>query len=490
MFKWQGVAAGIKISHTMNDQELRTLISNGVDAAKRGEAVNVYNTVMPYYQAGRVAQSSHYALGWIIYYALHQAAKSDIEGRKRMLGQYLKLSTPRPHKLHSMILTEAIRLYNDAGYVVFRSRSSNGQQPVGFSIIRFLKLWDPENLREGDWRRKRVEDKDMSSTVEKLITICVDELKGERSALNGSQVIPIIDRACEMFPESVNLLAQRATLHRLTGEKEKSAALVRRALLLAPGKGYLWADLAASMDLRDNPRLHVAFLAKALWGPGPEYMKGRIRLALAEVWCRYESYARALWELTTVKDVYEPLGWHLPSEYAQLIRKIPQDLDVSDPTAAYLRLMPLAEEELYSHLPEIVVRKTFHKVPTREDVKRLKSYIKPCIAWRLNDESGNAYWIQPHRFGLDPEMPIGSVFTIRVHKGRCVKLRPGADSAAATADTSSCADPNVATLDASPCSDPNVATPGTSSCADAIKPSVSGNPTPLSEEGHNEDYSE
>lgn len=411
----------------MNDQELRTFISNGVDAAKGGEALNVYNAVLPYHEAGRVAESSHYAFGWIIYYALHQAPKAEIEGRKRMLAQYLKLHTPRPHKLHSMILTEAIRLYKDAADVAFRARSSKGQRPVSFSIIRFLKLWDPANLREGDWRRKTVEDKDLSSTVEKLITICVDELKGERSALNGDQLIPIIDRACEMFPDSANLLAQRATLHRLNGHKEESAALVRKALLLAPGKGFLWADLVASLDLKDNPRLHVAMLAKALWGPGPEHMKGRIRLALAEVWCRYESYARALWELTTVKDVYEPLGWHLPSEYDRLMEKIPEDLDVSDPTDAYVRLMPLADEELYCHLPEIVVRKTFHKVPTREEVKRFKSYIEPCIAWRLNDDAGNAYWIQPHRFDLDPEMPIGSVFTIRVHKGRCVKLRPGAD---------------------------------------------------------------
>ena len=145
----------------MTKEELSTYVSDGFEKAKRGEALEVYTTVCPYFDRGELPTSRHYAFGWIIYYAMHQSPEQEIAARRQMLGRYLKLSLVKPHKLHSMILTEAIRLRREAD--------------DKFSLMKFLPLWNLANLRPGDWRRKEVDGKPVSSTVEKLITQYVNE---------------------------------------------------------------------------------------------------------------------------------------------------------------------------------------------------------------------------------------------------------------------------------------------------------------------------
>ena len=75
-----------------------------------------------------------------------------------MLARYLRLQVERPHKLHSMILTEAFRLYKDAAEASFIAKNKEGFNPVSdatrFSIVKFTNLWDLNNLRHGDWKRK------------------------------------------------------------------------------------------------------------------------------------------------------------------------------------------------------------------------------------------------------------------------------------------------------------------------------------------------
>ena len=169
----------------MTKEELSTYVSDGFEKAKRGEALEVYTTVCPYFDRGELPTSRHYAFGWIIYYAMHQSPEQEIAARRQMLGRYLKLSLVKPHKLHSMILTEAIRLRREAD--------------DKFSLMKFLPLWNLANLRPGDWRRKEVDGKPVSSTVEKLITQYVNE------AIATGQSLPedfkaVFDKALHDFP--------------------------------------------------------------------------------------------------------------------------------------------------------------------------------------------------------------------------------------------------------------------------------------------------
>ena len=181
----------ITLSFTMTPQEISRYVSDGFVRAKAGEALAVYASVAPIHTSGALPPERHYSLGWIIYYALHQSAPGDILPRKRMLAHYLGLRTPRPHKLHSMILTEAIRLYRDArdSAVAARLKGIPHDAARDFSLVKFMRLWDFRHLRPGDWRRKLQEGKPMSATVEKLITHYVDELEGSQKSMSSMKII-------------------------------------------------------------------------------------------------------------------------------------------------------------------------------------------------------------------------------------------------------------------------------------------------------------
>lgn len=393
----------------MNVREIRRIVSDGVDRAKAGDALSVYAELMPLLDDGSMPSDSHYAFGWIIYYALHTAPSSDISGRKNMLARYLKLDVEKPHKLHSMILTEAIRLYRDS---IDTPPDSPRREP--FSILRFAAIWQLANLRPGDWRRKEVGGNILSSTVEKLITCGVDE--AERCAtLPDNEFMMIVDRAVGVFADSFNLMAQRASLHIISDEKPQAASLLRKATMLAPGKFFLWSRLAELTDSATQTRLHVALLYKALLAPGPEQFKGKIRLSLATALAGHGAATHALRELELIEQLYTANGWHLSPSFRRLRESIPPETKSEDPTPLYRRLEPLADEYLYSELPAVEAVKTYHKPPCRG-----RNGIPAPAAWRVTASDGNHYWFQPHRFSLAADLPSGTRLTIRICAGKVV----------------------------------------------------------------------
>lgn len=400
------------------DNTLLRLISDGVDKAKEGAAREVYDAV--HAAASSIPPRSHYAFGWIIYYTLHQAPASEIQLRKKLLAEYLALSTPRPHKLHSMILLEAMRLYDDAGNAGFSAREGRRRQQPAFSIMRFSDMWRLDNLRPGDWRRREHEGKRLISTAEKLITITVDEAE-TTSVYPPEEFMRVVDRALADFPDSCNLLAQRAALHILKGERDDARRLLRNAILLAPGKFHLWSRLASLIPAGENPRLRLALYARALKAPGQQQFKGRIHLRLAEVWLSKGCLPQAAWELSIVETLYGSMGWHLPALHTRLRAVVPDDVTPESPEDTYRRVMPLADEAIYESLPEVKVRKTFHKAavtPQPGSVAKTSP-----VAWRLTDDSGHNYWIQPRRFRLADDLPLGAGLAIRLYNGKPVAAR-------------------------------------------------------------------
>lgn len=397
------------------DNDLTTLISKGVDIAKQGDARSVYNAIGSF-NAESIPAKSHYAAGWILYYCLHQAGDKEILPRKRMLAEYLALSAPRPHKLHSMILLEAMRLYKDAKNLEFNALNS-GRKPAAessskFSIARFVNLWNLDNLRPGDWKRKEFEGKQLSSTVEKLITIIVDELDAAKEK-PSEQFVNVMQKALAEYPDSYNLSAQWATIQIAAGNLEEAKEYIRKALLLAPGKFHLWSMLGSVTSLGQEPRLRMALFAKALYSPGQDQFKGRIRLRLAEIWLERGCKAQGKYELDKVAEIYRRQNWHLPAEHARLSARIPADTESASPEPMYRKLIPMAEEYLYSSLPAIEARKTYHKISEKDST----------VAWRITDAAGTNYWIQPRRFGISQDLPMSTPLQIRVYNGKVVDAR-------------------------------------------------------------------
>lgn len=399
----------------MEHFQIIKFVSDSVEAAKAGKAIESYKSVFEIFTKEGLPPQSHYAFGWIIYYAINQSADYDIENRKWMLVTYLKLKTPHPHKLHSMILTQAIRLYKDAANAAFGKRRNDVSL---FSIIGFLKLWDVRNLRPGDWKRKEVNGKTISSTAEKMITVLTDELENSQ-LVPQQEFVEVAMRGLTAFPDSYNLYAQNAVLRSLTGENELAIDLMRKALLLAPGKFHLWSKMANLIEVKEDMNLYVALQYKALKSHGPEQFKGRIRLALTRCLAKRKMFAQMQWELKRVKSIYESNGWHLPSEYTSLSRILPTGVTPSDPEPIYQRVAHLADDFIYASLPSTKMKKTYHK---NCEPGRLSKYGKVSeIAWRLTDEKDRNIWFNPGRFGINPDKPMGTWVSVKIFNGKIVR---------------------------------------------------------------------
>ena len=115
------------------------------------------------------------------------------------------------------------------------------------------------------------------------------------------------------------------------------------------------------------------------------------------------------------------MGWHLPALHTRLRAVVPDDVTPESPEDTYRRVMPLADKAIYESLPEVKVRKTFHKAAvTPQPGSAAKT---SPVAWRLTDDSGHNYWIQPRRFRLSDDLPLGAGLAIRLYNGKPVAAR-------------------------------------------------------------------
>lgn len=410
----------------MEINEIIRLVSDGFDRAKAGEALETYNSIVEHPDMRVLPQKSHYPMGWIIYYALHQSPAHAIQKRKELLAHYLRLNVAKPHKLHSMILTEAFRLYKDATDAATAGRFRPGFNPVsdatGFSIVKFVDLWNPAYIRPTDWNRKEHEGKELPSTVEKLITHYTDELYGIRMPASD-EFTAIINQAMVAYPPTTNLFAHRAQIHELAGEREEAIEMLRNAILSSSTKFYLWSRLANLITDKERLRLKVALLYKALLCPGQEEFKGKIHLQLAAALAEGGAYPQAKWELKYVKDFYGKNDWHLPKLYKETEKKIPNGTQPADPAGIYRKIENMADDFIYDALPEIAAQKTYHK-PATETTDRYGNRRAGQTAWRVTDANGVNYWFNPGKYGIQEDLPANTQVWIKVYGSKVVKARP------------------------------------------------------------------
>lgn len=409
----------------MEINEIIQFVSDGFDRAKAGAALETYNAIVTHLDMRVLPQKSHYPMGWIIYYALHQSPANAIQERKQLLAHYLRLNVAKPHKLHSMILNEAFRLYKDASDAASVARLKGGFNPVsdttGFSIVKFADLWNLNHIRPTDWNRKEHEGKLLSSTVEKLITHYTDELYGMRIPASP-EFTCIVNQAMQTYPPTTSLFAQRAQLYELAGEKEAAIEMLRSAILSSSTKFYLWSRLANLITDKDDLRLKVSLLYKALRCPGQEQYKGKIHLQLAATLAECGVFPQAKWELKYVKDFYKKNDWHLPRLYKETEKKIPAETEAVDPTGIYRKVEQLADDFIYESLPEIPTKKTYHK-PGEETTDRYGNRRMAQTAWRVTDTEGVNYWFNPGKYGIPEDLPADTRVLIKVYGGKLVKAR-------------------------------------------------------------------
>lgn len=388
-------------------------LSDSFDTAKAGRALEVYQAAKEYYDRGLVPRSSHYVLGWIIYYAMHQIPPHNILSRKKMLAHYLQLNVPKPHKLHSMILLEALRLSGNARSLCYKAQKRPG---VGFSLVRFAELWDLSNLRPGDWRRKEYGGKLQDSTVERFIAHYVAELEETRS-LPSDGFMDVIYKAHSMNPLSIAMLRRLSTVYILQGDNASARKLLRFAVLLAPREYELWRKIALTVDPAEEPECCLALLHRALVSSSRPEDAGAARLALARFWIDKHNPDFALWELNKYLSMQSGRKKVVTGSYQSLIGHIPPGATAQDPGEAYAGLEPLSDREAYSCIREVSLTLTYIQ-PACE----LRRGMLPAV-WRLTDSDGEDYWIRPRSFSLPSDMEEGTGIMARIVNGNVVTAR-------------------------------------------------------------------
>lgn len=361
------------------------LVQQAYAQAKAGNGEGAYATVSSIYNDGRLPDDQANAYGWIIYYSLKQQSDNDVERlvveRKRRLMRYIELGLPSPSLLHSLILSEAVRIERTT--------------PLKFVLHNFFDLWGGSaKLRPEDWEQFEGEHGTLPSLVEKLVTVYVKEVMTDGRD-PSEDFVTLIDKALETFGNNQNLPRQRAQIYLHFNQKDKAIDLYRKQLKRNPSRYHLWAELAALVEDADT---RLALTCMALSIKTKEDFLGKIRIYLAEQLCDRNEYALAAGQLALVRRCYERQGWHIPPTIAKVSDRIPAETAEADGRDFIRRHADEANIYLYDNAIHTTLVKSGETTDRKTQKRR----------WWAADADGNRYSFDPRRLHLPGKCPDGT----------------------------------------------------------------------------------
>lgn len=361
------------------------LVQQAYAQAKAGNGEGAYTTVSSIYNDGRLPDDQTNAYGWIIYYSLKQQSDNDVERlvveRKRRLMRYIELGLPSPSLLHSLILSEAVRIERTT--------------PLKFVLHNFFDLWGGSaKLRPEDWEQFEGEHGTLPSLVEKLITVYLKEVMTDGRD-PSEDFVALIDKALETFDNNQNLPRQRAQIYLHFNQKDKAIDLYRKQLKRNASRYYLWAELAALVEDADT---RLALTCMALSIKTKEDFLGKIRIFLAEQLCDRNEYALAAGQLALVRRCYERQGWHIPPTIAKVSDRIPAETAEADGRDFIRRHADEANIYLYDNAIHTTLVKSGEATDRKTQKRR----------WWAADADGNRYSLDPRRLHLPGKCPDGT----------------------------------------------------------------------------------
>ena len=371
-------------------------------AKNGGDAVSMCNVVSGYYDNGDLDVKLHRDYGWLIYYALRQTELNDAYNRKFLIARYLKLELERPSMLHSLILSEAVKIEKNT--------------PLQFRIRDFIKMWGIENLREEDWKQFTTNDgKTIPSTVEQLISVYAKEMKTD-GVVPCEEVCELLDKALPKFPNNQYLPYYKATMLIAQGKKEEATDYYKTLIIANPSKFYLWDQLA---ELVDDENVAIGLRCKAVTSGTDEEFIVNVRLRLAAMLIAKGLLPNAKHELDMYQKAYEMKGWHLKQAFFDVASRIPSDVVAIDNKDFYAEYSAYAEEYIYSALPSIIAIK--------ESDRMIDDQHRPgrkFLCWKLRADKKTINLRKPQKFGLNGKTPNGKVFEVKELNGKVAWIKP------------------------------------------------------------------
>ena len=353
------------------------------------------------FENGDLNKNIYRDFGWLIFYNLKNTPVNDSTKRKQLLQYYLELELPRPELLHSLILSEAVKVEKNT--------------PLQFRIRDFMNLWGWGNLRPDDWAQYQTDNGNtVTSLVEKLISVYAKEVKTD-NVKSPDEFIILVDEALTKFPNNQNMPLYKAIVLMSLGKKDEALEYYKKLILKSPSKCYLWNQAS---ELVEEVDLKIALLCKAISVERDESFIGGCRLNLAKALIVKKMMTNAKYELEKYRAFYVQQGWGLKQEYHNIELKIPQDTQIKDNNVLYDEYIPQAEEFIYSALPSQFAIKV-------ED-KQLDDKNRPgrrFTQWTLKTKDGIIRLKKPNKFGLDNRVINGTFFDIKIHEDKIVWIK-------------------------------------------------------------------
>lgn len=376
-------------------QEVKDAVSK---AKNGGDAVRLYQQIIRIYNDGQLDLSLYSDFGWLTYYALKHTLLNDAYNRKLMLNQYLKLDLPKPSVLHSLILSEAVKVEQNT--------------PLQFRIRDFMRLWGLENIRDDDWLQyKTAEGNTLPSLVEKLIGVYAKELKTD-GVEASEEFSELVDRALEKYPTSQNMPYFKATVLISQGKHDEAVKYYRDLILRFPAKYFLWHQTALLVDDVDT---RIGLISKALTSGEDEQYLGSVRLAMARTLLAKGDLPHAMHELNRYRDYYQSRGWNLKPEYWTVYNQMNGVAAADDNNTLYAKYSPLVDDFIYGGLAEHIAVKVSEKTLSDKKHPGRKIYV-----WILRTKEDTFKLKKPAKFGLGRRLKDGTPFKVKVHKNNIV----------------------------------------------------------------------
>lgn len=271
-------------------------------------------------------------------------------------------------------------------------------------FLGFFKNWNPENLRNDDWKETKKDENTYKPLATKAIKKAFEVLKTQPSEQDLSWLIKPYETAIKLFHEDEWLLREKALLHFKNNELDLAIKIYKQLVLELADKHYVWQEFSECI-VSDNS-LKIGMLSKALSLEKNEDFLGDIHLDLAKLLIDENLLENALVELEAYKKHRELKGWKLSPLYEDLSKKassIKQSL--TDNRELYKKYSPLAENFAYAgfHWTEVVL---VDKWKDDKGKDRLT----------FTDGKSIEFVIGKNRFEVLKQSELGQILKFKLHK--------------------------------------------------------------------------
>lgn len=271
-------------------------------------------------------------------------------------------------------------------------------------FLDFFQNWNPNNLRNEDWKETIVEENTYKPLAIKAIKKAFEILKTQTTEQDLSWLIQPYETAINLFPDDEWLLREKALLYFKNNELELALAIYKQLVLELANKHYVWQEFSDCIT-SDNS-IKIGMLSKALSLEKNEDFLGDIRLNLAKVLIDEGLLENAIIELEAYKNHREFKGWKLSSLFDELHQKTnTAKPSLEDNQQLYKEYIPFAEDFAYSDFEwtEVVL------VDKWQDSKNKK---------RLTFTNGKTieFVIKKNRFAVLKQSELGQIFKFKLYK--------------------------------------------------------------------------